>query len=72
MAQNNLFFGKVNLPTWISVPFGVQIKGKIFLLFLCEFYGPLHDPLYFPLSPMAKMGEFLQSAAEPPKVHETS
>ena len=26
-------FGKVNLPMWICVPFGVQIKGKIFFLF---------------------------------------
>ncbi len=32
------FFGKVNLPMFICVPFGVQIKGKIFLLFLCEFF----------------------------------
>ncbi len=26
--KKNLFFGKVNLPTWISVPFGVKIKEK--------------------------------------------
>ncbi len=28
------WLGKVNLPTWISVPFGVQIKGKIFSLLI--------------------------------------
>ena len=49
MAKKKPFFGKVNLPTWISVPSGVQIKEKTFLSFFSEFYGPLHDPLYFPL-----------------------
>ncbi len=48
-----LFFRKFSLPTWISVPFGVRIKGKIFflniLLFLCEFYGPYMTPLYLPI-----------------------
>ena len=51
-AENNLnftctlrwlkktFFGNVNLSMWIGVPFSVQIKKKIFIIFRGAIGGP--------------------------------